>query len=293
MRAGSYRPPKIERVVFGTPYLDAASAIVEETGARRVFVLASRTLNRTTPIVDDLRRALGARHAATFDAIPSHTPRDAVVAAANAARDAGADLLVTIGGGSLTDAAKVVQLCLSNDVREDAQLDALRTRRGQPLPASIAAPTVRSIAIPTTMSAGEFMAYAGVTNRATGVKETFFHPLSVPAFVILDPAVTLPTPMDLWLSTGIRALDHAVEGYLSRRRSRTPRRPTCRRCGCCGGAAPLPRGAVGPRSALRLPDGDVAVHGRLAVRRAEGRQPCDRAPARQLGRLCRTASRPA
>ncbi len=215
MKAGSYRPSRIERVVFGTPYLEAASAIVEETGARRVFILASRTLNRTTPLVEDLRRVLGARHAGTFDEMPAHTPREAVVAAANAARAAGADLLVTLGGGSLTDAAKAVVLCLSNDVRTEALLDALRTRRGQPLPASIKAPTVRSIAIPTTMSAGEFMAYAGVTNRATGVKETFFHPLAVAAYVILDPAVTLPTPMDLWLSTGVRALDHAVEGYLS------------------------------------------------------------------------------
>lgn len=154
MKAGSYRPSRIERVVFGTPYLEAASAIVEETGARRVFILASRTLNRTTPLVEDLRRVLGARHAGTFDEMPAHTPREAVVAAANAARAAGADLLVTLGGGSLTDAAKAVVLCLSNDVRTEAQLDALRTRRGQPLPASIKAPAVRSIAIPTTMSAG-------------------------------------------------------------------------------------------------------------------------------------------
>ena len=215
MLAGAYRPPKIERVVFGTPCADALRAIVEETGARRVFVLASRTLNTRTPLVDALRVVLADRHCGTFDGIGAHTPRAAVLQATIAARSAGADLLVSIGGGSITDAAKVVQLCLANDVGDDAGLDALRTRRGLAIDPSLKAPSVRSVAIPTTMSAGEFMAYAGATNPATGIKDTFFHPFAVPAYVILDPAVTLATPMPLWLSTGVRALDHAVEGYLS------------------------------------------------------------------------------
>ncbi len=215
MRAGIYQPPKIERIIFGKSYLEAVRELVDELGAQRVFVIASRTLNRQTALVQNLRDALGARHCGTFDEVPAHTPREAVVQAANRAREAGADLLVCFGGGSQTDAAKVIQLCLSNEVREVADLDPLRASAGPARYPKVNAPTVRTIAIPTTMSAGEFNAYAGVSNRTTGVKESFHHRSAVPAYVVLDPAVTLATPAELWLSTGIRALDHAVEGYLS------------------------------------------------------------------------------
>ena len=74
---------------------------------------------------------------------------------------------------------------------------------------------MRQISIPTTLSAGEFSGIAGVTNEATRVKELFRHPLTIPQAVILDPEVTRHTPMWLFLSTGIRAVDHCVEGVCS------------------------------------------------------------------------------
>ena len=81
--------------------------------------------------------------------------------------------------------------------------------------ADVKAPTVRQISIPTTLSAGEFSGIAGVTNEATKVKELFRHPLTIPRAVILDPEATRHTPMWLFLSTGIRAVDHCVEGVCS------------------------------------------------------------------------------
>jgi alcohol dehydrogenase class IV len=77
-------------------------------------------------------------------------------------------------------------------------------------------PTVRQIAVPTTLSAGEFSAIAGVTDERSRVKEMFRHPRIIPAAVILDPAITVHTPEWLFLSTGIRAVDHCVEGICSR-----------------------------------------------------------------------------
>jgi maleylacetate reductase len=76
-------------------------------------------------------------------------------------------------------------------------------------------PTVRQIAVPTTLSAGEFSAIAGVTDERSKVKEMFRHPLVIPSAVILDPAITVHTPEWLFLSTGIRAVDHCVEGICS------------------------------------------------------------------------------
>jgi maleylacetate reductase len=62
--------------------------------------------------------------------MPPHTPREAVIAAAEQARSAGADLIVTVGGGSITDGAKAVQLCLANDVRSVDGIDTIRAIKG-------------------------------------------------------------------------------------------------------------------------------------------------------------------
>jgi alcohol dehydrogenase class IV len=75
---------------------------------------------------------------------------------------------------------------------------------------------VRQVAVPTTLSAGEFSAIAGVTDERTRVKELFRHPGIIPQAVVLDPALTVHTPEWLFLSTGIRAVDHCVEGICSR-----------------------------------------------------------------------------
>ena len=72
---------------------------------------------------------------------------------------------------------------------------------------------IRMLAVPTTYSAAEFTNAAGITNKARGGKEGFDHPLFVPQTVVLDPAATLNTPSELLLSTGVKALDHAVERF--------------------------------------------------------------------------------
>ena len=210
---------QMDEVVFGTPAAEAVADLVRRAGAERVLLMASGTLNRETPEVERIRGALENRCAAVFDRVPPHTPRGAVIGAAEAARAAGADLIVTVGGGSVTDAAKAVQLCLANGVRSAEALDALRPVKGPDGtlgPPPCEAPTVRQIAVPTTLSAGEFSAISGVTDERTKVKELFRHPRIIPAAVVLDPAITVHTPEWLFLSTGIRAVDHCVEGICSR-----------------------------------------------------------------------------
>jgi maleylacetate reductase len=202
---------RMEEVLFGIP---AAQAIAEQAkDAQRVFLMVSGTLRRETDEVEKVRRTLGNRCAGVFDRMPPHTPRNAVIAAAESAREARADLIVTIGGGSITDGAKAVQLCLTNDIRTPEALDALRPVNGAPPPCN--APSVRQVTVPTTLSAGEFSAIAGVTDERHKVKELFRHPRIIPRAVILDPAITVHTPEWLFLSTGIRAVDHAVEDICS------------------------------------------------------------------------------
>jgi maleylacetate reductase len=204
----------MEEVVFGRPAAAAVVAQMDRLHAARAFLMVSGTLNRQTDEIAKIRDALGSRCVATFDAMPPHTPREAVVAATEAARAAKADLIVTVGGGSITDGAKAVQLCLANDVRSVADIDRIRASKG--VAPAMAAPTVRQISVPTTIAGGEFSAIAGVTNAQTKIKEMLRHDLVMPRAAILDPAVSVHTPQWLWLSTGIRAVDHCVEGLCSR-----------------------------------------------------------------------------
>ena len=126
MLQNTWRFTQMDRVIYGQPYAAALAEQVQRLGAQAVFVLASGTLARETDAVDQLRQVLGNRLAGVCAKIGAHTPRTDVVAAANAARDAKADLLVTIGGGSVTDAAKMVGLCLGNDVTDPAAARRLR-----------------------------------------------------------------------------------------------------------------------------------------------------------------------
>ena len=218
MLSGVYRFPPMESVIYGRPFAEALKEQVEQSGAHSVFLLASGTLNRETDMVEQVRRALGNRLAGVCARIGAHTPRIDVVEAANAARAAGADLLVTVGGGSVTDAAKMVAFCLGNDVTDPAELDNYRAQvsaDGTIVRPQTRPPAVRTVTVPTTLSAGEYTASAGCTDTLRHVKESFGHPMMMPKSVVLDPCATIHTPQWLFLSTGIRAVDHAVEDICS------------------------------------------------------------------------------
>jgi maleylacetate reductase len=204
----------MDEVVFGVPAAEAIVRQVDRLNAARAFLMVSGTLNRQTDEIEKIRKRLGPRCVGTFDAMPPHTPRHAVIAATEQARAADADLIVTVGGGSITDGAKAVQLCLANNVRTVEGIDTIRANKGAA--PTVTAPSVRQISVPTTIAGGEFSAMAGVTNESSRVKETLRHPLVMPRAAILDPAVTVHTPQWLFLSTGIRAVDHCVEGLCSR-----------------------------------------------------------------------------
>ncbi|MBM3342329.1 MAG: iron-containing alcohol dehydrogenase [Betaproteobacteria bacterium] len=218
MHQGTFTFTQIERITFGQPAAKALLAEAERLNAQRVFMIVSGTMNRTTDEVAKVRAALGGRFAGLYDRMPSHTPRDAVLEAARDARALNADLIVTFGGGSVTDAGKLLQLCLRHDISEYDQLDAYHVRvasDGKTVIPAFDGPKVRQIAIPTTLSGGEFQAGGGGTDTRRKVKQSFKHPLLVPRVTILDPAPTVHTPMWVWLSTGLRAVDHATEAICS------------------------------------------------------------------------------
>jgi alcohol dehydrogenase class IV len=211
---------RTERVVFGTPAADALAAEAARLGAKRVFILAGSSLLKQTDEVTRIQRALGDRFAAVWSGIQAHAPRADILAGADAARAAKADLIVTVGGGSVTDAGKIIPLLLRHDVRTVEQFEPLHiyvTPEGQVVNPVTKGPEIPIICIPTTLSGGEFNPLSGGTDEATKHKQAYEHRDMAPVAVVLDPALTVHTPEWLWLSTGVRSVDHAVETLASDR----------------------------------------------------------------------------
>lgn len=214
MLTGTVQWTAQERVVHGKPAAEAVREEIERIGAKRVLLTTTRSLTESR-IVREVSSALGDRCVGRFSAIPAHSPREAVIAGAAAAREAEADHLLAVGGGSVTDATKIMLLALWRGVRDVDALSALSPRRGMPPVAALDSDRMRMTAVPTTLSAAEFTSGAGITDMQRKVKLHFAHRKITPQAVILDPAATLETPMELMLSTGMRAMDHAVERWCS------------------------------------------------------------------------------
>ncbi len=161
------------------------------------------------------RSARDARACST--ACPQHTTRTVVVEAARQAADLNADLVVAIGGGSVVDAAKIVLMCMEHQIFEESGLDGFEvvsTPQG-PKPGPFRAPKVRMIAVPTTLSGGEYNAGSLVTDTRRKLKQIFNHPLMMPRSIILDAEITRHCPQTLWLGSGTRAMDHGIEAICS------------------------------------------------------------------------------
>jgi alcohol dehydrogenase class IV len=150
----------------------------------RVALVTTQSLTRS---VDRL-----GVEAAMTTVIGQHTPMWQIDGAVEKGIDARIDGIVSYGGGSAVDAAKIMSVRLVG-------------------PTADALP---HIAVPTTLSVAELAAGAGYTDD-TGTKMGMRDPRLLASSVIYDADLTLATPMQLWLSTGIRALDHAVEGFLA------------------------------------------------------------------------------
>ena len=218
MKTGVFEFLEQDRVHFGTPAVDALHTEVTRRGAQRVFVVTGRSLNRKTDAVTQALARIQAQVVGLFDDCIEHTPRDTVMAVATAVRAAQADLIVSIGGGTVIDTVKVALVALAQGLTRIEQLDDWHMRlapdgsRVVPQPGP---PPCRQIAVPTTLSGAEFSDLGGCTDTRFGTKQGYTGAFIGAAAVILDPRITLHTPDRLWLSTGVRAIDHAVEALCS------------------------------------------------------------------------------
>lgn len=223
MRMFSYTGAAAPTVFSGAGAVDALGAVSEGFGWRRGLIVTSPSVAKS-PVVDTVVAALGRdRVAGVFADSREHTPIRSIEAAFEMAQDHGADVVIGVGGGSSMDTAKGVVLAGlsgSADIRQySGTLGGFRSRLTDPVGHAVeldrllresrdrALPIVQ---VPTTLSAAEATQHAGITGR-DGRKEQYHHPFISARVILHDPRLTLSTPDRLWASTGIKALDHAVE----------------------------------------------------------------------------------
>jgi alcohol dehydrogenase class IV len=196
--SGDYPLTQLEHVVFGAGSVARLGGEIDRLGATRAVVVTGRTLS-TSPLLERVTGALGSRCVRVFAGARQHVPATAVAELAQVVDATGADCLVSFGGGSPIDAAKAAVL---------RQLAGAGT-------AAATGDALPHVAIPTTLSAGEFTAVVGITDEASRVKHATRDPRLAPRVVVLDPELTVATPTWLWAASGMRAVDHAVETLYS------------------------------------------------------------------------------
>ncbi|TCD71619.1 hypothetical protein EIP91_007366 [Steccherinum ochraceum] len=190
-RTTAYNDP-LKGVYYGPGCVsDALPKLLDRLGAKKALIVTGKSLSQKTDVIKKVEEILRKRDAygATFIDIGQHTPVAGIDAGLKQFKEVGADVIVAVGGGSPIDAAKAILYFHQQETGGE---------------------TLKQIAIPTTLSAAEYSNGAGYTNKE-GVKTAVSSIDIAPAGVILDAELTVSTPERLWLSTGIRALDHAVE----------------------------------------------------------------------------------
>jgi len=192
-------------IVFGQ---DAAARLGELIQGRgqRVMVVTDPGVMRAglvAPILESLAKQGLAYQ--IFDQVQADPPQALVLQATQAARQAGADLVLGVGGGSSLDVAKLAALLLGSEQPLE-HMYGVNQARGQRLPL---------ILVPTTAGTGSEVTPISIVTTGEHEKKGVVSPLLLPDVALLDPVLTLGLPAPVTAATGIDAMVHAIEAYTS------------------------------------------------------------------------------
>ncbi len=207
-----------KRLVMGRDAVMRLPEILAAVGTRRALVMCGRTVGES-PLLDRVRSALGPHFCGVFDGVSAHTPLAMLETTVAMVRSLGADVLVTIGGGSAIDAGKGTALLHA----AGGALEPYTLRydeAGQKERRLLRSATIPHIAIPTTHgSASEVMPTAGIRDTERRYKMLFWDDALVPQAVILDPEMTRQTGPALTAASGMTAVARCIEALYSRHRN--------------------------------------------------------------------------
>lgn len=189
---------------------------VARYGTRALVICGKTAANG--PLLERVRSGLGDRLAVVYDGVLPHTPMATVVEATRAFKESGADVIISVGGGSATDTAKAVAMYAGGSgvdpYRTDAQVVRGGPRSGLP-PA-----TPPHIAVPTVPGAGNvLLPTAGILDEQTRQKMLFDDPELVPKLSLLDAELLAYCGADLSAVTGVRSIVGAIEALYAKRRN--------------------------------------------------------------------------
>ena len=215
---GAFTFLPIEDVYYGAGTIDSLAATLAQHGIERALLITGNTLATKTKLVDRVMDASAGRIAAVFHETTQHVHRGSVIRAVEMARSHNVDGIISFGGGTPNDTGKAVLLALAEDLETTDDFDRFRVRFEYPATVEIPPVTGKALpmlAISTTLSGGEFTHFAGITDSDRQVKDLYIDKKLAARAIFLDPKLTLDTPDWLWLSTGMRSVDHCIEALSS------------------------------------------------------------------------------
>jgi alcohol dehydrogenase class IV len=194
---------------FGAGARTLVAAHLREQGCRRPLIVTDRALARL-PLLAEFRSHLAGLEVAVFDGVFGNPTGAQVMAGAAAFKAHAADSVIGLGGGAALDVAKVVALMAVHEG------DVMEYVWDHPHVRPIVRPLPYFVALPTTAGTGsEVGRSAVVADDATHVKRAVFSPQLLARMVFADPELTLALPASMTAATGMDALTHNIESYLS------------------------------------------------------------------------------
>ncbi|KAF2730855.1 Dehydroquinate synthase-like protein [Polyplosphaeria fusca] len=203
--SGLWQPTHLQKLFYGPKTVENHLSDSLPTSSSKAFIITGKSLATKTPLVRQVESLLSSKHAGTFSKIGEHAPvADLDEATELVLKDESIDTVISIGGGSPIDSSKAISY-------------RLHEKNGKWL---------YHITIPTTLSASECTMMAGFT-ESSGVKTGVRDAELAPHVVLYDSEFALHSPERLWMSTGMRAMDHAIELLYHPTASEMPARWVC------------------------------------------------------------------
>jgi alcohol dehydrogenase class IV len=202
------------RLHVGLNALDHLAEEVRRPRAQRAFVICGRTVAHKTPLLRRVQDQLGVLYVGAFDAMDKDSSWPAVQQGVEAARGAGADLLIAIGGGSVIVGTRAVAILLV----EKGDPFALMTQYppGQPaVSPRLMAPKPPIINVVTTPTTAMNRAGTGLKNDQLDHRMEFYDPKTRPAAIFWDAEALLTAPPDLIRSTATSTFSGALRHLAS------------------------------------------------------------------------------
>jgi maleylacetate reductase len=206
--------PGMDAVRMNQPLVASTMLELERLKVTKCFVMANRSTAQLEPVIQLIAelQANGALAAPIFTSIVMGGAEEGVMEACNRAAAVNAECVITLGGGAIHDAGKIVRMWLSVDgaPHSTATLEAIRTASGRsPMPT-----LPPQIAAPNSFAMAELTHVSGV-RRPDGTKSGAAHPMMMPTVVVFDPALTHGLPDWVRFGTALRGVEHAVGAVCS------------------------------------------------------------------------------